>query len=94
MQAVEGPHVDAVLSSEGPPATVGEDAASQSGEVGNGSQPLEHGGVVPLRCFDLNCEVLAVAGEHEVDLGGGLGGSPVADVVVDALMLVVGSQQA
>ena len=94
VQAVEGPHVDAVLGSESPPAAVGEDAAGQSGKLGHGSQPSEHGGVVPLSCLDLYREVLTVAGEDEVDLDGGLGGGPVADVVVDALMLVVGSQQA
>ena len=36
----------------------------------------------------------AVAGEDEVDFGGGLGGGPVADVVVEVPLLVVGPEAA
>ena len=39
--------------------------------------------------FDFHREMLAVACENEINFGAGFSGSPVADVVVDALMFIV-----
>jgi len=90
----ERPNLDSIFSSQAAISEVNEHAASDTGQIGNGSQSGKKRVRKPKLSLDLEREMLASPTQQEVDLRlVCLKGSPVGNVLEEVRLLVVGLQE-